>query len=159
MPSLTSVFEDTQARLTTIVVGLGEKIPNMGLGENAKFKHESPPRIVWVPTGGAVGKANQAGGNQRSNPRQLWLRSLQVQARIWHVDIAQVENLANHMIAAMTEGLSGGYKVLGEAWDTSGAMQLGVQCVLTLQIDLPFTDEVGATTTVGSADLTKGFTT
>jgi hypothetical protein len=157
MSSLTACFEDVQARLGTTLGALGEKLPNMGLGENAKFKHETPPRIVWVPTGGPVSKPKQAGGDQRSNPRQLWLRALQLEARIWHADIKQTEGLANHMVAAMHEALSGGYKILGETWDTLGATQLGVQLVLTMSIDLPFTDEVSATTKPTSATVTSQF--
>lgn len=154
---LVSVFKDVEARVTEIVGSIGEKIPNMGLGENAKFKHEAPPRIVWVPTAGPIKKPNQAGGDQRSNPRQLWLRELNVQARIWHVDIESAEALAGHMLAAMSEGQHGAHRVMGEAWDTSGVQQLGVQLVLTLAIQLPFTDVTSEVTTVGSASLSSGF--
>lgn len=155
MSSIQACFDAVEARLLAVVGESGEKLPNMGLGEKAKFRSEAPPRIVWVPLRGPVRRARQAGGDQLSNPNQLWERELHSEARIWHEDIPQVEVLANHFIAALHDVLSSGaHKIVAEDWNTSGDLQRGVQMVLTFSVLLPFTDEPSPTVVPTSTPVT-----
>lgn len=155
MSSIQRCFDAVEARLLDVMGQLGEKLPNMGLGEKAKFRSEAPPRIVWVPLRGGVRRARQAGGDGFSNPNQLWERELQLEARIWHVDIQHAEDLANHFVAALHDVLSsGGHKILGEQWLTEGDLDLGVRMILTFSVLLPFTDEPSPTVTPTSAPIT-----
>jgi hypothetical protein len=155
MSSLQAVFNAVEARLLATMGELGEKLPNMGLGEKAKFKSEAPPRIVWVPLQGPARRARQAGGDGLSNPNQLWERDLVCQARIWHDDIQQVEDLANHFVAALHDVLSSAaHKVIGEDWNTSSDLQRGTQMILTFSLQLPFTEEPSATAVPTGAPIT-----
>jgi len=148
--SIKRVFEEMQGFLQPVLSAAGEKIPTFGLGATELHRHNAIPRIVWVPVRSRVSGPMQQGGN----PRALWTREVEVMAQVWHHDFAAVENLMNHMVAAMTRAVGGAYKPIGERWDVDKDLDAGTFAELTMTLLIPFTDEPQRTAVPTTAPLT-----
>jgi len=148
--SVRTVFEAMKDTLEPVLSSEGGKMPNFGLGATELHRHNAIPRIVWVPVRSRVTGPMQQGGN----PRALWTREVEVLAQVWHTDFDAVERLMNHMVAAMTRAVGGGYKPIGERWDVDKDLDAGTFCELTMTLLIPFTDEPQPTVRPTSAPLT-----
>lgn len=142
---LSSILAAVEKRVVEVVGKRGDRVPNFGFGENAKYKTEALPRVTWVPLQGPIGKVANNRANADQAARQLWNRSLQIQARIWADDYDAVEALAAHVFAAFTFVRNANYGLVSEAWDTSGSLKRGVLAVFIVRVDMPFTDEPSKT--------------
>ena len=136
------VLDAVQAQLLGTLTALGLPIPSFSVGERVLAELDTTPRIVWVPRGGPVGVARKNGGDGVRYPGALWHRTVQVNAHIWHDDVASAEVLAGHLVAALHFVAVGSYAVTGETWDTRGSTSEGVVCVLECQLKMPFTREM-----------------
>ncbi len=121
-------------------LGYGE-VPSFALGESELAEMGAPPRIVWVPQTGTVSRSKTAGGDFIRNPGALWSRALVIEAHIWAAGITAAEELANHLVATLHAVCVGSYSVRAESWDTKGATDDGVSCIIEFEIRMPFTRE------------------
>lgn len=155
---LSAILAQVETRVAEVVGKLGDRLPNFGFGEAARYKSEALPRVTWVPMSGAV-KEGDAKTNADRAARHLWARRLQVQVRVWAEDYDSAEALVGHVFAAFTYVRNGNYGVLSETWDTSGALKSGVLAVFLIEVRMPFADEppktVGGDGTPLGTDLTE----
>jgi hypothetical protein len=149
-------IEKIQDRLLLVLAerGIGET-PSFGLGEKCIADNDTTPRIVFVPHGGPISVAKKNGGDGISNPGALWSRAVAISAHIWADSITAVEELANHLVAAIHFCCVGDYKVTGERWDTKGSTDEGAFCIVEFQLQMPFTREKLSTTRATFIGLTK----
>jgi hypothetical protein len=82
------------------------------------------------------------------------MRDLALDVEIWSDDVDSVEELANHLVAALHARLVGSYDVTSETWDTRGETAKGQAVTLGVVLKIPFTDEPAKTVVVGSAPIT-----
>lgn len=148
------VLDRVERRITEVVGKAGQRIPNFGFGEAAKFKHEELPRVTWVPQQGPV----SMGDERTSNNRKLWKRRLGLQVRIWCADFGETEVLAAQVFAAFTFVHGGRYTLRSEAWDTDGAMTKGCLGVFMLEVQLAFSDDAQKTVDGTGTPLTPEIT-
>lgn len=135
------VLDAVEAQFLAVLETTGETPPSFGLGEDKLADADVPPRVIWVPLGGRTTTATKSGGDGVRNPGALWSRTVQLNAHIWADDITAAEALAGHLVAAMHFVICGSYSVTGETWDTKGATDEGVLCIIEFQLRMPFTRE------------------
>lgn len=138
---LRDVLTAVELRIGDVIGAAGGPLPNYQFGVKGKYIHDAPPRVTWVPVQGRVTPTDQHSGSRIHNPRQLWKRNLQIQARIWTESYEETESLAQHVIASFTYVMPGQYTMISEEWDTTGALEQGILAVFVIELRLPFVDE------------------
>jgi hypothetical protein len=151
------VLDAVNAQLLAVLTDLGLPVPTFSLGERELADLDTTPRIAWIPRGGPIAVAKKNGGDFIRHPGALWHRSVQVNAHIWHDDVASAEVLAGHLVAALHYVACGSYAVTGETWDTRGSTAEGVLCILECQLRMPFTREMPTTVQPTSAPMTPHY--
>ncbi len=104
-------------------------------------QNDAPPRIVWVPTAGRFGPAQQRGSGQL-DPRALHTDHATVEAHCWGTDSAGAEALKAAFVLALRSALGPNYRPTGYRWTDPALTQLGRECILTFELDIPITDAV-----------------
>lgn len=134
------------ARSVTATVHLG--------GEHI-FEQESPPRIVWVPIGGASTSQRTGAAGSSSNPRTLRVRQLRLDAHCWGADFDSAESLLNEVVSAV-HSVRGptGWQFTGEEWPETNAevIALGRVVIAQFTLDIPVTDQPKTTVTIASVE-------
>lgn len=154
--SIEPIFAAVQADMIDAISKAGDKLPNFGLGNNAFYRREALPRVVWVPMSSNVRGPAQR-GNGTDNPRALFTREVHIEAHVWAGDVTAVETLMNQMVASTYLVLGGWFKPLSERWEMQEDLTSGIECVLTIQIAIPFTDTRQKTVQPLTVPLTKEF--
>lgn len=134
------IFDAFQASLFANLGDLGivEK-PSMGFGARALSENDAPPRVVWVPREGRHDKKQLTAGDRNQAVRMIWTRHVLIDLHIWAADETAAEELCNHIVATLEEGLgAGGYSMAGESWQASESTAAGIKMVLSFVLRMPW---------------------
>jgi hypothetical protein len=130
-------------------------------GENV-YRHDAPPRLVWVPKSGQGAAPAPSGGS----PRAIRTRVVTVEAHVWGAStdpnatsgdhFAAAEALLNSIAAAVHRVAVGSYEFVGETWPelNDQLLALGRVVVATFVFRIPVTAPPVATATPTAATLT-----
>lgn len=163
---LQDFFAAVEARMSTVLTGLGVPVPAFDVGLDRLLVEAAPPRIVWIPGKETHRGPHAQGGDGISNPRPLRTRHVQIQVHIWAVDpssppviggdLAAVETLLGHLVAAINDCAWGAWDVTGGDWTAGQASttRLGMVYVLDLELQIPLTREVDPTAVVTAMPIT-----
>lgn len=126
------------------------------LGGEHIAAQDAPPRIVWVPKGGAFGPVDKGG----TNPRPLKTRNLRVEVHCWGKDYEAAEDLVNRISAAAHSVASGSMSHDNELWPEGNEQlsALGRVIILSFTFRVPVTGRTYATVTPTAATQTPEFT-
>jgi len=155
---LTKVYQAIEQQVLAYVGAAGGPQPSFGIGQKDAFNHAKKPRITWLPQGGTVRAPGDAGGDFKSNPRPLWWREFATVAYLWAEGIDALNELAQHLVAAIHAVGHGHYRVIREDWDATGGPEVGTIVAITFTFGIPFVDETTPTVKLGSAPVTGTFT-
>ncbi len=106
------------------------------IGEKHIAQHDTPPRLVWVPSADSFGPPVQVG----ANPKSYATRVAGVDCAVWGEDLAKTEEMVNDLIVALhRECMSrGNYELRGGEWITAGELtNNGIVFLLHLAIAVP----------------------
>jgi hypothetical protein len=120
-----------------------------GFGDSANYEQKSPPRVVWIPTFGNVGKGNRTGGN----PRPLAQFDQSIEARIWAQDYEQAEGLMIDLCRSLQFVAKGGWAYLGHEYAAKLTSQRGVSAVFLFAVPMVFESGSNPTVQITSTEI------
>jgi hypothetical protein len=129
---LFDLFDSFEANLADVP---GIKFARQAL---ALAEQSTPPRIVWVPSGGSIDAAAWPGGTQRP----LQTNVANVAAHIWGSSFQQAEALLHRVVRAVRTTAQGSHLFGSYEWITEQQpdwAKLGALCVLNFTIRIPVT--------------------
>ena len=129
---LDSIIHDV---VTAFNDGRRQPVPSF-IGEKYIAQHDTPPRLVWLPTSDSFGPPVQVG----ANPKSYATRVAGVDCAVWGEDLAKTETMINDLIVALhRECVSrGNYELRGAEWVTAGELtNNGIVYLLRLAIYIP----------------------
>ena len=106
------------------------------IGEKYIAQHDTPPRLVWVPSSDFFGAPVQIG----ANPKTYATRFAGVDCAVWGEDLATTEEMVNDLIVAIHRACisRGNYELRGGEWTTAGELtNNGIVFMLHLVIQVP----------------------
>lgn len=133
--------------LTDICSQVAARLASMGVEATVEFgghrlrEHASPPRIVWVPTGGPGSAVRQPG----EFPRRLHTRTPAVDVHVWAESYDAAEELVNDFLTAVHHVAHGSYAFNSETWSegNSELSSLGVEVTLSISFSIPVVERFG----------------
>lgn len=142
--SLFRFLSDVEVRLTDEFQDISPI--KFGRWDDARFKNDAPPRILWVPHangGDTYGTAKQTAGISRAGGRSLFTSSVALQIRIWGEamlrldDDEATEYLKDRVIVALHTEAYGSLQIRTGQWAQPSANQRGRLYVLEAVVDVP----------------------
>lgn len=142
--SLFRYLADVETRLGSEFEDIAELA--FGRWDDARFKNDAPPRILWVPhaTGGDVYSApKQTAEIARAGGRSLFTSSVSLQVRVWGAAMLELgddeatEYLKDRVIVAMRTEAYGSFALRTGQWAQPSKGQRGRLYVLETVVDVP----------------------
>ncbi len=148
--SLKEITDVVQARFKT-----DGGIAAFAFGGEHIGEHGEPPRIIWVPRGGAFGPVDHGG----RNPKPLKTRNIRVFAHIWGKDYEATEDLLNRLAAAAHTVAGGSIDFGSEDWSQQNEQFLahGRVVIVDFTFRVPVTAPAQQTATITSVPQTPEF--
>lgn len=123
--------------------------PNVGVlfGRAELVRHERPPRIVFVPSGGPIGATTEIGrrdiGGQST--RSIHERALKCEIYCWGRTFSEAETLLENTVVALRRTALASYELGAESWitetdDGQADLQYGAVVMLEAVLYLPVVD-------------------
>ena len=118
------------------------RVPSF-VGEKYIAQHDTPPRLVWIPTTDSFGPPVKVG----ANPRSYATRVAGVDCAVWGEDLGKTEEMGNDLIVALHRVCvsRGNYELRGAEWVTAGEfLNNGIVYLLRLAFEIPIVDRPAA---------------
>lgn len=151
--SLSSLVTEVLTYLTPLWPGLQAYI-----GEEHAAKHNSPPRLIFIPTSDTFSGAKL----QKVEPRPVRTRVANVSVHVWArhdgplrtpiaaplplsatdaglADLEATERLLNDLVAGIHQAAYGNYQAVGCRWVVPATGQLGRACIFDFTLEIPVT--------------------
>lgn len=90
------VFEQVVGEIHAKLADKGHKVPH-GFGNLSLAKHDAPPRIVWIETGGQFVNSQKTGGPEGNQ----YTAQARVQIWIWHETYEKTRTLMHALLEAI----------------------------------------------------------